>query len=348
MRKRHDFFHLLCHVIMDVITLCYKICKPLEVYQFYCMTLYHSQMRRHVIKTVFFHLTGSDQSPSTAAPSTSESAYFQSPPRPVSLSLDHTSDSSYPQVVNTNTSNHAALDYLLPNSGTCLSGAQTEKSNSGTFLSGAETEKANSGTCLSGAETEKSNSGTFLSGAETEKAPPFTEIKTKMTLAETVDILRQAPNLNGVSVLKNNSLHKKSSLTPSDDRSSRNSSRSVTPNVTPIKSEVLTPSCTPCSTPKKSPSCSPAPSLDHVAVAQVKRKQKYLFRLHQEVLAQWMDGLYYLGTILKVRTLSILKMVVIRAGIYKMLVRTPKREEPNQTASKSICSRSQAKVKWKI
>ena len=252
------------------------------------MALYHSQTRCHLIRT-FFLFTGSERSPSTATPSTNESAYFQSPPRPVSLSLDHTSDSSSSQVVNTNTSNHAALDHLLPNSGTCLSGAETEKSNSCTFLSSAETEKSNSGTCLSGAETEKA-------------APPFTEIKTKMTLAETVDILRQAPNLNGVSVLKNNSLHKKSSLTPSDDRSSRNSSRSVTPNVTPIKSEVLTPSCTPCSTPKKSPSCSPAPSLDHVAVAQVKRRQKYLFRLHQEVLAQWMDGLYYLGTILKVRT----------------------------------------------
>ena len=34
---------------MDVITQCYKICRPLVVYQFYCMTLYHSQMRRHVI-----------------------------------------------------------------------------------------------------------------------------------------------------------------------------------------------------------------------------------------------------------------------------------------------------------
>ena len=26
-----------------------KICKPLVVYQFYCMALFHSQMRRHMI-----------------------------------------------------------------------------------------------------------------------------------------------------------------------------------------------------------------------------------------------------------------------------------------------------------
>ena len=26
-----------------------KICKPLVVYQFYCMALFHSQTRRHII-----------------------------------------------------------------------------------------------------------------------------------------------------------------------------------------------------------------------------------------------------------------------------------------------------------
>ena len=43
------FCHLFCNVIMDVITFS-KICKPLAVYRFYCMALYHSQTRRHVIK----------------------------------------------------------------------------------------------------------------------------------------------------------------------------------------------------------------------------------------------------------------------------------------------------------
>ena len=28
-----------------------RICKPLVVYQFYCMVLYHSQTRHHVIKS---------------------------------------------------------------------------------------------------------------------------------------------------------------------------------------------------------------------------------------------------------------------------------------------------------
>ena len=201
--------------------------------------------------------TGFESLPTTPTPSTSETGFFQSSPRPNTLSIDHNSDSSPSQVVNTNTSSQSALDNLLPKSGSNSCGKQTEKTH-------------------------------------------FTKLKTKMTLAETVDMLRQSPNLNGVSVLKNNSFHKKT-LTPSDDHSSRNSSRSVTPNVTPIKSEVLTPSCTPCSTPKKSPSCSPAPSLDHVPVGRLKGDQKHLFRLHQDVLAQWHDGLYYLGSILKVR-----------------------------------------------
>lgn len=132
----------------------------------------------------------------------------------------------------------------------------------------------------------------------------FTKLKTKRTLAETVDMLRHTSNLNGLSVFKYNSFKKKT-LTPSDDQSrvsSRNSSRSNSPSITPIKSEVLTPSCTPCSTPRKSPSCSPSPSLDKVAVTRLKGDQKYLFRKGDKVLAQWHDGLYYLGIILKVRT----------------------------------------------
>ena len=43
------FCHLLRNVIMDVIMLHYEICKPLVVYRFYCMSLFHSQMRCHVI-----------------------------------------------------------------------------------------------------------------------------------------------------------------------------------------------------------------------------------------------------------------------------------------------------------
>ena len=41
-------------VKMDVITQRYEICKPLVVYRFYCKALYHSKMRRHVIKGIFF------------------------------------------------------------------------------------------------------------------------------------------------------------------------------------------------------------------------------------------------------------------------------------------------------
>ena len=48
--KKSRFCHHLRNVIMDVITL---VCKPLVVYLFYCMTLYHSQRRRHLIKKLF-------------------------------------------------------------------------------------------------------------------------------------------------------------------------------------------------------------------------------------------------------------------------------------------------------
>ena len=39
----------------------YLICKPLVVYRFYCMVLYHSQTRRHMIQffrtfTVLFYM----------------------------------------------------------------------------------------------------------------------------------------------------------------------------------------------------------------------------------------------------------------------------------------------------
>ena len=54
--KASRFCNLLRDIIMDVITLCFKICKPLVVYQFYCMALYHSQTRHHVIKFTFFFL----------------------------------------------------------------------------------------------------------------------------------------------------------------------------------------------------------------------------------------------------------------------------------------------------
>ena len=36
---------------MDIIRLRYKICKPLVVYRLYWIALYHSQTRRHVIKS---------------------------------------------------------------------------------------------------------------------------------------------------------------------------------------------------------------------------------------------------------------------------------------------------------
>ena len=49
--KTSRFCHLLGNVIMDVITFP-KISKPLVVYQFYCMALFHFQMQRHMIRKV--------------------------------------------------------------------------------------------------------------------------------------------------------------------------------------------------------------------------------------------------------------------------------------------------------
>ena len=40
--------HYVDNVIMDVIFL--KICKPLVVYRFYCMALFNSHTRHHMIK----------------------------------------------------------------------------------------------------------------------------------------------------------------------------------------------------------------------------------------------------------------------------------------------------------
>ena len=48
--KNIKICHILRNIVMDVITIRYLICKPLVVYQFYCMALYHSQTRHHVIK----------------------------------------------------------------------------------------------------------------------------------------------------------------------------------------------------------------------------------------------------------------------------------------------------------
>ena len=39
------FCHLLRNLIIDIITSHYDICKPLVVYGFYCMVIYHSQTR---------------------------------------------------------------------------------------------------------------------------------------------------------------------------------------------------------------------------------------------------------------------------------------------------------------
>ena len=49
-----------------------KICKPLVVYGFYCMVLFHSQTRRHMIKMTFCHML----SPSTMIYFHNFKAYF--------------------------------------------------------------------------------------------------------------------------------------------------------------------------------------------------------------------------------------------------------------------------------
>ena len=47
--KTFRFCHFLRNVIMDLISFPKKICKPLVVYRLYCIELYHSLKRRHVI-----------------------------------------------------------------------------------------------------------------------------------------------------------------------------------------------------------------------------------------------------------------------------------------------------------
>ena len=42
--------HFFCSVLINVIALRCQICKPLVVYRFYCMALYHSLTRRYVIR----------------------------------------------------------------------------------------------------------------------------------------------------------------------------------------------------------------------------------------------------------------------------------------------------------
>ena len=48
-RKTSRFCYLLRSVIMDDIRQRYLICRPLVVYQVYCMSLYHSKTRHHLI-----------------------------------------------------------------------------------------------------------------------------------------------------------------------------------------------------------------------------------------------------------------------------------------------------------
>ena len=52
--KTSRFWQLLSSLKMYLITLHYKICKPLVVYQSYCMALYHSQTRHHVLKEIIY------------------------------------------------------------------------------------------------------------------------------------------------------------------------------------------------------------------------------------------------------------------------------------------------------
>ena len=55
--KKSRICYLFRNGIIDVITLCYQICKPLVVYRLYCMALYYSQRPGHVIKYIFEMIT---------------------------------------------------------------------------------------------------------------------------------------------------------------------------------------------------------------------------------------------------------------------------------------------------
>ena len=50
--KTSRFSPLLRSIKMDGIVSHYEICKPLVVHLFYCMVLYHSQPRHHVINAI--------------------------------------------------------------------------------------------------------------------------------------------------------------------------------------------------------------------------------------------------------------------------------------------------------
>ena len=50
--KKSRFPTILRNVIMAVITYCYEICKPLVVYRFNFLAIYHSKMRRHAIMDI--------------------------------------------------------------------------------------------------------------------------------------------------------------------------------------------------------------------------------------------------------------------------------------------------------
>ena len=54
--KTSRFCNIFRNLIMDIISCCNKICKPGVVYQYYCMELYHSQMRRHVMNIINLQL----------------------------------------------------------------------------------------------------------------------------------------------------------------------------------------------------------------------------------------------------------------------------------------------------
>ena len=47
-RMLDSIFHMILRLLMDVITFP-EIYKPLVFYRFYCMALFHSQARRHMI-----------------------------------------------------------------------------------------------------------------------------------------------------------------------------------------------------------------------------------------------------------------------------------------------------------
>lgn len=124
-----------------------------------------------------------------------------------------------------------------------------------------------------------------------EKTESMCKSNSRRNLEETVNMLRNQMGQKP----------KKFSLSParSDSRTSRRSSRSSTPNVSPIKSEILTPSTTPCSSRSKSP-CTVPSGLGGRGRGGDKKTKNYLFAKHDKVLAQWHDGLFYLGKILKI------------------------------------------------